>query len=247
MEKPAEEAAMAKPTEDAMAASDAMTKTEAMAGGEVMTKTDAMMDKPAEAMTDTHAISSAEAMTKTGEMAMTDAMTKTDAMTQDSMTTGSAMKEPEAMADTAILPDWQTAQLTNARTGEAFTLADFAGRTVFVEPFATWCTNCRAQLKNVREARAQLGDQPVFVALSVETNLKTEDVAKYTNDQGFDWVFAVMTPEMLKQLTDQFGLTIANPPSTPHFIIRPDGSTTDLSTGIKSVEALVAAIQAESK
>jgi len=222
MEKPAEEAAMAKPTKDAMAASDAMTKTDAMAGGEVMTKTDAMMDKPD------------EVMTKTDAMAAGDVMTKTDAMMDKS-------------ADAMMLPAWQKVQLTNARTGEAFTLADFAGRTVFVEPFATWCTNCRAQLRNVREARAQLGDQPVFVALSVETNLKTEDVAKYTNDQGFDWVFAVMTPEMLKQLTDQFGLTIANPPSTPHFIIRPDGSTTDLSTGIKSVEALVAAIQAESQ
>jgi len=205
-----------------MAAGDVMTKTDAMVGGEVMTKTDAMMDKPG------------EVMTKTDAMAAGDVMTKTDAM----------MDKP---ADAAMLADWQKVQLTNARTGEAFTLADFAGRTVYVEPFATWCTNCRAQLNNVREARAQLGDQPVFVALSVETNLKTEDVAKYTNDQGFDWVFAVMTPEMLKQLTDQFGFTIANPPSTPHFIIRPDGSTTNLSTGIKSVEALVAAIQAETK
>jgi hypothetical protein len=84
----------------------------------------------------------------------------------------------------------------------------------------------------------------VFVALSVETNISPEAVAKYTTDQGFDWVFAVMTPEMLKQLTDQFGLTVANPPSTPHFIIRPDGTVTDLSTGIKGVDAIVAELQA---
>jgi hypothetical protein len=35
-------------------------------------------------------------------------------------------------------PDWLTLPLTNARTGETFTLADFAGKTVFVHPMATW-------------------------------------------------------------------------------------------------------------
>jgi cytochrome oxidase Cu insertion factor (SCO1/SenC/PrrC family) len=201
----------------------------AMAGTDMMTKTDVMTDV---------AMGDSVAMTDTLGMSSTDAMTKTDAM----------MEKPEdAMVDAAMLPAWQKVQLINARTGETFTLADFKGKTVFVEPFATWCSNCRAQLKNVKAARQQLDDQHVFVALSVETNISPEAVAKYTNDQGFDWVFAVMTPEMLKQLTDQFGLTVANPPSTPHFMIRPDGTVTDLSTGIKGADAIVAELQAVAK
>ena len=44
------------------------------------------------------------------------------------------------------LPTWQTLPLTNARTGETFTFADFAGKTVFVEPMATWCTNVTTQV-----------------------------------------------------------------------------------------------------
>jgi len=199
--------------------------------------TDAMA-KPADSMTSTDAMTKTEAIVMTE--VMTEAMTSTEAM-QDKPAEG------QAMTDTALRPAWQQVQLTDARTGKAFTLADFAGKTVYVEPFATWCSNCRAQLNNVRTAKDQLDDQHVFVALSVETNLTTEDIAKYSEAQGFDWVFAVMTPELLKQLTDQFGLTIANPPSTPHFIIRADGTTTDLSTGIKSVEDLVATIQAERK
>lgn len=198
---------------------------EGMAATDAMTETAAVMDDSM-AMTDTHAMSA------------TEAMTQTDAMTE---------MPGDAMVDAAMLPAWQKVRLINARTGEAFTLADFNGKTVFVEPFATWCSNCRAQLKNVKAAREQLGDQNVFVALSVETNISPEAVAKYTNDQGFDWVFAVMTPEMLKQLTDQFGLTVANPPSTPHFIIRPDGTVTDLSTGIKGVDAIVTELQAISQ
>ena len=172
-------------------------------------------------------------------MASTEMITNTEAMTSTGM-----MTSTDTMTSSKMLPAWQQVQLTDARTGKTFTLADFAGKTVYVEPFATWCVNCKTQLRNVQAARQQLGDKPVFVTLSVETNLKTEDITQYTNEQGFDWVFAVITPELLKQLTDEFGLVIATPPSTPHFIIRPDGSTTKLATGIKSVESLVSTIQA---
>jgi hypothetical protein len=37
----------------------------------------------------------------------------------------------------------------------------------------------------------------------------------------------------------RIGRTIANAPSTPHFIIRPDGSFIDLVTGIESPEDIV--------
>jgi hypothetical protein len=33
---------------------------------------------------------------------------------------------------------WQSIPLRNARTGETFTFADFAGRTVYVHPMARW-------------------------------------------------------------------------------------------------------------
>jgi thiol-disulfide isomerase/thioredoxin len=152
-----------------------------------------------------------------------------------------------AAASAITRPAWQTLPLVNARTGETFTFADFAGKTVFVEPMATWCTNCRQQLGNVNSARAQVSaDQVVFVALSVETNITAADLAQYADQNGFDWVFAVMTPEVLGELTNAFGRTITNPPSTPHFIIRPNGSTTDLVTGIESSDQIVQQIQSAS-
>lgn len=151
----------------------------------------------------------------------------------------------EEMAMSGDLPSWQTRSLTNARTGETFALADFAGKTVFVEPMATWCTNCRRQLGNVKDAHAQLsGEDVVFVALSVETTIDDATLANYANEAGFDWLFAVLSPEMLQELAAEFGQTIANPPSTPHFVIRPDGSTTDLVTGIEPADQIIAQIQA---
>jgi thiol-disulfide isomerase/thioredoxin len=153
----------------------------------------------------------------------------------------------QAAPTTASRPAWQTLPLVNARTGETFTFADFAGKTVFVEPMATWCSNCRQQLGTVSSARSQVDvGQVVFVALSVETNLTAGELAAYADRQGFDWLFAVMTPEILGELSGVFGRTITNPPSTPHFIIRPDGSTTDLVTGIATSDQIVAQIVAAS-
>ncbi|MCG8350065.1 MAG: redoxin domain-containing protein [Chloroflexales bacterium] len=147
----------------------------------------------------------------------------------------------EAPAEVAVdRPAWQQLALTDARTGETFTLADFAGKIVYVEPMATWCSNCRQQLGNLSQARAQLdSDQYAFVALSVETTISGADLAAYADEAGFDWTFAVMTPEALQALTDVFGRTITNPPATPSFIIRADGSTTDLMTGITSPDVIV--------
>jgi thiol-disulfide isomerase/thioredoxin len=150
----------------------------------------------------------------------------------------------EEMAMSEDLPAWQTLSLINARTGEPFTLADFAGQTVFVEPMATWCTNCRRQLGNVKEAYAQLASQDVvFVALSVETTIDDTTLANYADEAGFDWLFAVLSPEMLQELAAEFGQTIANPPSTPHFVIRPDGTVFSFRTGIESTEQIVDQIQ----
>lgn len=142
-------------------------------------------------------------------------------------------------------PAWQQLPLIDARTGASFTLADFAGKTVYVEPMATWCSNCRQQLTVVRDVQATLADSSVvFVALSVETTLPAADLAAYADAAGFPWTFAVITPDLLRELTDVFGRTVTNPPATPHFIIGPDGTTTALMTGIDDDATLRSALQA---
>jgi thiol-disulfide isomerase/thioredoxin len=103
---------------------------------------------------------------------------------------------------------------------------------------ATWCSNCRRQLTNVAQVAPQFGDDVHFVALSVETNISAADLAAYADSNDFGYTFAVMTPEFLQAMAEAFGPTVGNPPATPHLIIRPDGSTTELLTGIQSVDEL---------
>lgn len=192
----------------------------------------------AETMDDS-AMAESHAMTETVE---SDGASETEATGDMDVAEVAAEEMPEeAMA--VDLPAWQQLALVDARSGESFTFADFNGKTVFVEPMATWCSNCRRQLTNVQEASAQFGEDVVFIALSVETNIDGNALAAYADNEGFDYKFAVMTPEMLSELAGTFGQTISNPPATPHFIIRPDGSTTDLITGIEPAADIAAQIE----
>jgi thiol-disulfide isomerase/thioredoxin len=181
----------------------------------------------------------------------------TETMSHDAMAAGTMMTDTHAMTDTMAapaaadamaetmldLPAWQTLPLTDARTGQSFTLADFAGKTVFVETMATWCSNCRQQLGNVKSAAARAdGAQVVFIAISVETDLPAATLAQYADDNDFGWTFAVASPDLVRALAETFGPTIANPPATPHFLIYPDGAHGDLVTGYESGDAILEAL-----
>jgi thiol-disulfide isomerase/thioredoxin len=146
---------------------------------------------------------------------------------------------PTSTAPAIDLAEWQTTPMIDV-DGQAFTVADFIGRPVLVETFATWCKNCRAQLGDTQAAAAELGDAAVVLALSVETDLSSGDVADYAADNGFDNIrFAVMTPEALAAFVDAFGNTVANPPSTPKVIVDAMGRAGELSTGAESTDSLV--------
>lgn len=127
--------------------------------------------------------------------------------------------------------DWQSLPITDV-SGAMFSLAEMEGRPVFVENFATWCPTCRAQLGRTQEAAAAMGEDAVFVVLSVETDLSPETVGDYAQDNGFTSMrFAVMSPELLAAFADAFGTTAVNPPSTPHVVIASDGTAGGMKTG----------------
>jgi thiol-disulfide isomerase/thioredoxin len=233
-------------TTDDGAGASSMPATDEMASHDTASDDMADDDMPGEEMDD---------MSHDGDMATDTEASQDDASmdagmdVEEGMETEPAgddgmMDEEEATMPQVDLAPWQQVVLTNAQSGEQFTLGDFGGKTVFVEPMATWCTNCRIQLTNLSQAQAQLGNDVILIALSVETTISDADLAAYQQRQGFDWTFAVMTPELLQLLVDEFGRVTANPPSTPHFLIRPDNSFTELVTGIDTADELLQMIQA---
>lgn len=160
-----------------------------------------------------------------------------------SLITFLSFAQTESQMDVA----WQHLELSNAATGESFTFADFAGKTVFVEPFATWCGNCRRQLTNVRAATGNLenADDVVIIALSVAENASDAVLAEYAEDHDFtDFIFASATPEVLSSLVEAFGRGVTNPPATPHFIINAEGGYGELETGFESGEEILEQLNA---
>ena len=165
-----------------------------------------------------------------------------------SATAEQVQQEPAAQTVAYNGPDWTQLPLTNAVSGETFTLADFAGKTIFVHPMATWCTNCRASQTNIRNNVIDTLDpsQIMFVSLSVETNITASQLANYAAENNFGWTFAVLTPDALASLVRHFGPSISNPPVQPHFIMSPDGTPTTLMTGSDSAQTIIDNLNAAS-
>lgn len=149
---------------------------------------------------------------------------------------------PPSSSDPASADDVHpvlAAQAT-AADGSRFSIADFGGKTVFVETFATWCGNCRRQLGDTNAAAAEAGDDVVFLVLSIETELDPAELATYAADNGFDNVrFGVLDAQGLVDFNAQFGRSVLNAPSTPKFIVRADGSISELTTGFETSQEIL--------
>jgi thiol-disulfide isomerase/thioredoxin len=149
--------------------------------------------------------------------------------------------DASAARDALARHPWATATLTDVTTGQAFTIADFAGRTVFVESMAIWCTNCRAQQGRFTDALAQVDpDHVAYVVLTVDPSESADDLARYRQSRGFTGTYAVAGKAVSTALRDEFGANVLNPPSVPLIMITPAGEVT-FGTGGESVDTIVAA------
>lgn len=189
--------------------------------------------------------SGSEAAASDTEMASDDAMSEgmsesmSDGMSEGDHEMSEGEMESEAAGSQA--PDI-TATMAD---GSTITLADYAGEQVFVETFATWCSNCRRQLGDTTAAAVQAGDDATFLALSVESNLDPAELDDYAAENGFEGVtFAVLDDASLATLSQTFGNAVLVPPSTPKFTVAPDGTVGELVTGFESADEILGQLDA---
>lgn len=133
--------------------------------------------------------------------------------------------------------DWQTATLTDVRTGETFSVAQF-DRPVLVETFAVWCSNCKRQQDELLAFHDAVGDDVVSVALDVDPNEDAAKVRTHAESNGYHWRYAVSPPPVTESLVDEFGVGMTNPPVVPMVLRCPDGSARRLKDGHKSTSYL---------
>jgi thiol-disulfide isomerase/thioredoxin len=185
---------------------------------------EAMMDKPTDEMM---------------EHPTEDPMAMHETPTPDAM-----MAKPTegAMMDS---PAWFSASFTDARTGAAFSINDLKGKVILVETMAMWCSNCRQQQGQVKALREALGQRDDFVAigLDIDPNENLANLKTYVETNGFDWLYAVPSADVSREISSLYGAQFLNPPSTPIVLIDRHGVATALPFGVKSAEQLLQFIQ----
>ena len=130
--------------------------------------------------------------------------------------------------------------LTDAQTGETFTINDYAGKVVLLETMAMWCPNCTVQAHEVRRLHKLL-DHPedlVSVSLDVDVNEDEASLKEYAQEFGFEWHFAVAPLEVARALGNLYTAQYLNPPLSPMMIIDRDGNVHHLEYGLKKAETL---------
>jgi len=149
---------------------------------------------------------------------------------------------PSGSAPAAVIVDrpWATASLIDVATGEPFRLTDIvaSGKVVFLETMAIWCSNCRAQQIEATVAFDELDLERVeWVAIDVESSETAEALARYREQNGFPFTYAIADAEFARALVADFGETVLSPPSVNVIVIGIDGRITALR-GHKSAEDL---------
>jgi thiol-disulfide isomerase/thioredoxin len=141
--------------------------------------------------------------------------------------------------------EWAAASLVDVSTGQTFRIADHAGKVIILETMAIWCTNCRAQQRDVETALGQLPAESVsYIVLDVDPNEDGPSLAAYRDQQGFEGRYAIAGTAVARALAAEFGDQVLNPPSTPVVFIGTDGRVTLTAFGHKSPDEIVALARA---
>ena len=147
---------------------------------------------------------------------------------------------PTAVATPAPKPEWFSIPLTDVRTGQTFTMNDFAGKVVLIETILQGCSRCAYQQHEVTLMKTSLAhpDDLITVSLDVDMPEDAASLKQYVDHFGFDWYFAVAPLEVTRALGNLYSPEYLNPPLEPMLIIDRNGEVYGLRYGFKSAEVL---------
>ena len=134
---------------------------------------------------------------------------------------------------TPAIPAWFNIKMTDVRTGQTFSMNDFAGKVVLLETMAEWCINCVQQQNEVKKLEGLTDNSKDLILVSLDTDLH-EDAAslkKYADTYGFDWRFAISQLDVDRALSNLYDSEYMNPPLAPMLFIDRQGGVYGLPFG----------------
>lgn len=108
-------------------------------------------------------------------------------ITRPQPNTAPAAAGPALLETGAVAPDFMSKDLA----GKEVRLADWKGKVVVLDFWATWCPPCRASLPHTQEVAKEYKDQGVVVLASCtsDTRVKFEEFVKTNQQKYADIVF----------------------------------------------------------
>jgi cytochrome oxidase Cu insertion factor (SCO1/SenC/PrrC family) len=167
-------------------------------------------------------------------------------MMEDKDESSEEMTDKDIADEAMEVPDWFNVELTDVNTGETFRIADFKGKVVLIETMAVWCPTCARQAKEIQTLHELLGERDDFVSVTLDVDPnETEEILKaYTDQNGFDWNYAVSPQEVNRALGNLYSAQYLNPPVSPLLIIDQQGRAYGLPFGsVKKASNLKATIE----
>ena len=125
-------------------------------------------------------------------------------------------------------------------TGETFRVADLvaAGKAVFLETMAIWCTNCLFQQEEAKAVFESWDPERIaWVAIDVEPSESAASLARYREEHRFPFTYVIADVDLARALVADFGDVILSPPSVNIVVVGTDGRVTPLR-GHKSADEL---------
>jgi thiol-disulfide isomerase/thioredoxin len=137
-------------------------------------------------------------------------------------------------------PEWFDVELTDAQTGQTFTMNDYAGKVVLVETMAMWCPNCVIQATQIEKFHEALGNPEDLITVSLDVDVHEDEASlkEYASSYRFGWHFAIAPLEVARALGNLYSAEYLNPPLSPMLVIDREGNVHQLEYGIKKAEKL---------
>ena len=98
---------------------------------------------------------------------------------QGSNASSTSVQEPPAAPD-FLIEDWD---------GNEFTLADFAGKPIVLNFWATWCGFCKQEMPDFNELYKEMGEDVHFIMLNATDGVReTKEIAKdFIEKKGYEF------------------------------------------------------------
>jgi thiol-disulfide isomerase/thioredoxin len=159
-------------------------------------------------------------------------------------TAGQALAAMHGMApgaDPAVIrfvKDPESAPILQAQdlSGKTISTADFKGKVVLLNFWATWCPPCREEIPELISLQTQYKDRLQIVGVSEDED-PPQKVLQFVQRVGMNYPVVMATPE----LTDAYGGVPALPTS---FVIDPQGRVVQRHTGLYPIETYVQEVRA---